>query len=133
MGELWVIFLFLIAVAYVVAFTRKGNVRMAMSSSQRELRSPASPDDVVARIRQLGPPYTIDAAEGPVVILSSGVTFASWGFFYPVHVHPEGTGSKIVVGVASKVFQIGPIVTRAHAKCVAAIEAALSIPVARVA
>ena len=75
----------------------------------------------------------VDAAEGPIVILASGVSFASWGFFYPVHVHPEGNGSKIVVGISSKVFQIGPVVTRAHEKCVQAIEATLSVPVARIA
>lgn len=129
----WPVFLVLIAVAYVVAFTRKGNVRMGMSSSPREIHSPAAPADVVARLQMIGTPYHIDAAEGPIVILSSGVTFGSWGFFYPVHVHPEGAGSKIVVGISSKVFQIGPLVTRAQNKCVEAIEATLSVPVARIA
>ena len=133
MGEFWVVMMLALAVAYVVAFSRKGNVRMAMSSSQREIHSPASPEDVVARLKHIGAPYVVDAAEGPIVILASGVTFASWGFFYPVHVHAEGSGSKIVVGISSKVFQIGPVVTRAHEKCVQAIEAALSVPVARVA
>lgn len=129
----WPVFLVLIAIAYVVAFTRKGNVRMGMSSSTREIFSPASPQDVLARLQMIGTPYQIDAAEGPIVILSSGVTFGSWGFFYPVHVHPEGSGSKIVVGISSKVFQIGPLVTRARNKCVEAIEATLSVPVARLA
>ena len=129
----WPVFLVLIAVAYVVAFTRKGNVRMGMSSSTREIVSPAPPQDVLARLQMIGMPYHVDAVEGPVVILSSPVTFGSWGFFYPVHVHPAGTGSKIVVGISSKVFQIGPLVTRAHNKCVEAIEAALSVPVARIA
>ena len=129
----WPVFLVLIAVAYVVAFTRKGHVRMGMSSSPREIHSPASPEEVLARLQMIGMPYHIDAAEGPIVILSSGVTFGSWGFFYPVHVHPSGSGSKIVVGISSKVFQIGPLVTRAQNKCVEAIEATLSVPVARLA
>ncbi len=133
MGEFWVVMMLALAVAYVVAFSRKGNVRMAMSSTTREIHSPASPEEVVGRIKHIGAPYVVDAAEGPIVILASGVTFASWGFFYPVHVHAEGSGSKIVVGISSKVFQIGPVVTRAHGKCVEAIEAALSVPVARVA
>ena len=129
----WPVFLVLIAVAYVVAFTRKGNVRMGMSSSTREIHSPASPQDVLARLQMIGTPYHIDAAEGPIVILSSPVSFGSWGFFYPVHVHAEGSGSRIVVGISSKVFQIGPLVTRAHNRCVEAIEATLSVPVARLA
>ena len=129
----WPVFLLLIAIAYVVAFTRKGNVRMGMSSSQITINSPAAPEVVIERIKMIGSPYHIDAAEGPVVIVSSPVTFGSWGFFYPVHVHAAGSGSRIVVGVSSKVFQIGPLVTRAHNKCVEAIEATLAVPVARIA
>ena len=129
----WPVFLLLIAIGYVVAFTRKGHVRMGMSSSQITITSPAPPEVVLERIKLIGSPYHIDAAEGPVVIVSSPVTFGSWGFFYPVHVHAEGSGSRIVVGVSSKVFQIGPLVTRAHNKCVEAIEATLAVPVARLA
>ena len=129
----WPVFLVLIAVGYVVAFTRKGHARMGMSSSQLEIHSPASPQDVLARLQMIGTPYHIDAAEGPIVILSSPVSFGSWGFFYPVHVHAEGSGSRIVVGIKSKVLQIGPLVTRAHNKCVEAIEATLAVPVARIA
>ena len=133
MGEFWVAFLFMIVVAYVVAFTRKGSVKMAMTSSRREVHSPGDPATVAERIKGIGAPYKVDDADGNVILLSSPVTFASWGFFYPVVIHPEGTGSRIVVGVTSKVFQIGPVVTRAHSKCVEAIEQALSIPTARVA
>jgi hypothetical protein len=133
MGEFWVVFLLLIVIAYVVAFSRKGSVRMAMPSSQREIHTPADPATVAERLKHLGPPYVVDDHDGNLIVLSSPVTFFSWGFFYPVHIHPEGTGSKIVVGVTSKVFQIGPIVMRAHTKCVESIEQALSIPSARVA
>ncbi len=133
MGEFWVAFLLVLAIAYVVAWTRKGTVKMAMSSSVRELRSPADPATVAERIRQIGPPYVVDDHAENLIVLSSPVTFMSWGFFYPVHIHPEGTGSRIVVGVKSKVFQIGPIPMRAHEKCVAAIEQLLSVPTARVA
>jgi hypothetical protein len=128
-----VVMLVLLAVAYVVAFTRKGSVKMAMTSNRREVRSPADPATVAERIKALGAPYTVDDSDGHVILLSSPVTFFSWGFFYPVVIQPEGSGSKIIVGVTSKVFQLGPIVTRAHAQCVEAIERALSIPSARVA
>jgi hypothetical protein len=133
MGELWVLMLLLIAIAYVVAFSRKGNVRMAMSASQREIHTPADPATVAECIKRLGPPYTVDDHADGIIVLSSPVTFFSWGFFYPVLIQPEGSGSKIVVGVKSKVFQLGPIVMRAHSQCAEAIERALSIPSARVA
>ena len=68
-----------------------------------------------------------------VIVLSSPVTFFSFGFFYPVHIHADGSGSRIQIGLRSKVFQIGPIPARAHTVCVEAIEKALSIPTARVA
>lgn len=133
MGALPVVMLVLLAVAYVIAFTRKGSVKMAMTSTRRELRSPADPATVAERIKGLGAPYTVDDHDGNVIVLGSPVTFFSWGFFYPVIIPPDGSGSRIVVGVTSKVFQIGPIVTRAHSQCVEAIEQALSIPTARVA
>jgi hypothetical protein len=133
MQEFWVAFLLMLAIAYVIAWTRKGTVKMSMSASPRELHSPADPATVAERIRHLGKPYTVDDDSGTVICLSSPVTFMSWGFFYPVHIHPEGTGSKIVVGVRSKIFQVGPIPARAHAKCVEAIEQALSVPAARIA
>lgn len=133
MGELSVVLLLMLAIAYVVAFARKGSVRMAMPSNRREIHTPADPATVVERLKHLGAPYSVDDADGSIIVLSSPVTFFSWGFFYPVVVQPEGSGSKIIVGVTSKVFQIGPVVTRAHSQCVQAIEQALSIPSARVA
>jgi hypothetical protein len=125
--------LVVLAVAYVVAFTRKGSVKMAITSSRREVRSAADPATVAERIKALGAPYSVDDSDGLVIVLSSPVTFFSWGFFYPVVIHPDGSGSRIIVGVKSKVFQLGWVVRRAHANCVEAIEQALSIPTARVA
>jgi hypothetical protein len=133
MLQLPAVFFVLLVVSYVVAFTRKGSVKMAMSGSPRELHSPADPATVAERIRGLGRPYSVDDHADNLICLSSPVTFFSWGFFYPVHIHPEGTGSKIVVGVKSKVFQLGPIPMRAQHKCVEAIEQALSVPTARIA
>lgn len=133
MGTFPAVFLVVLAIGYVVAFTRKGSVKIAMPSSVRELHSPADPATVAERLRHLGPPYSVDDHADNLLCLSSPVTFMSWGFLYPVHIHPEGTGSKIVVGVKSKVFQVGPVPMRAHEKCCAAIEQALSVPTARVA
>jgi len=134
MQQFWIFFLFAIVIAYVVAFTRKGKVSMGMTSRREEISSPASPAEVMAALRLIGHPYKVDDvdASSNTLVLSSPVSFFSWGFLYPVVVTPSGSGSKIVIGCGSKVFQIGPVVTSAHNKCVAAVQAALSAAPARV-
>ena len=123
-------------VGYFIAFTRKGTVAGArLGSRQQEVRSPASPDQVFERIAGIAAPYSVDdkAPTSKILVLSSPVTFASWGFLYPVFIHADGAGSRIQIGCQSKFVQMGPLVTSAHGKCVAAIEQVLSIPAARVA
>jgi hypothetical protein len=50
-------------------------------------------------------------------ILADRMSFASWGFYYPVdfRTRPDG-GTDISVGIRSKGFQMGPLVTRARNK-----------------
>jgi hypothetical protein len=125
-----------IAVGYAIAFTRKGKVASAtLGARNQELHSPAPPAEVFAKISAIGHPYKVDDRDPNThaLVLSSPVTFFSWGFFYPVFLHAEGTGTRIQIGVHSKLIQMGPVVTNAHNKCVAAIEQALSVPTARVA
>jgi hypothetical protein len=125
-----------VAIGYLIAASRKGSVATAkLGSRQLELRSPASLEQVFAAIAALGAPYKVDDkdANSHVLVLSSPVTFFSWGFLYPVFLHQDGSATRIQVGCHSRFFQYGPVVTNAHRKCVAAIEQALSVPVARVA
>jgi hypothetical protein len=120
---------------YVIAFTRTGKVTAAMPGRKREIHSPASPDQAFAAICTIGQPYKVDDKDAArhLVMVSSPVTFFSWGFLYLVVIAPEGTGSRITIGCASKFFQMGPLVTKAHDNCVAAIEGTLTVPTARVA
>jgi hypothetical protein len=125
-----------VIIGYLIAAAKKGRVATAtLGNRQLEVRSPASPEQVFAAIAALGAPYTVDDkdANARVLVLSSPVTFFSWGFLYPVFLHQDGAGTRIQVGCHSRFFQYGPVVTNAHKKCVAAIEQALSIPSARVA
>lgn len=135
MQQMWVFILVIVALGYIVAFTRKGSVRgTSMPARQDTISSPASPAEVMAALRNLGAPYTVDDADdaAKIVVLSSPVTLFSWGFFYPVYISPIGEGSRIVVGCSSKLLQMGPVVSNAHSKCIKAIEAALSAAPARV-
>ena len=72
-------------------------------------------------------------AGAKIVVLASSVSFASMGFLYPVFIHAEGSGSRIVIGCHSKFIQMGPIVGKRHRECVQTIETVLSVPAARVA
>ena len=65
-----------------------------------------------------------DAARG-VVVLATGVTGFSWGFFYPIFVTASGSGSTLEIGIKSRIFQAGPVVTNNHKAAVAEIEQAL--------
>jgi hypothetical protein len=136
MTTYWMVFVVLIFCGYAVAFIRKGKVGMAMPDRRRELEVAASPDDAFAAILHIAAPFGIDDhdAKTRVIIIQKPVAlFGGWGFFYPVFIAPApGGGSQITVGCTSKVFQMGPLVTRAHDKCVQAILTTLAVAPARV-
>ncbi len=135
MQQTWMFILVALGIAYVIAFLRKGKAAgVSMTSRAEELSSPAPPSEVFAALRLIGPPFKVDDedAASNILVLSSPVTLFSWGFLYPVLITRSGSGSKIVVGCGSKLLQLGPIVTNAHNKCIAAVQAALTAAPARV-
>jgi hypothetical protein len=130
------VLLVVIGIGYAIAFTRKGSVRSAsMGGRVHEVRTPASPEQAFAAIARLGHPYKCDDQDpnSKILVMSSPVTFFSWGFMYPVFIHAEGSGARIQIGIHSKFIQMGPIVGNAHDKLLNAINIALSVPAARVA
>lgn len=137
MRTYWVVFLLLILVGYTVAFLRKGKVGMAMPTRRRVLNVNASPAETFAQLRHIARPYLVDDSDPKlnVVIISKPVAlFGGWGFFFPVFIAPNPNGgSELTVGCTSKVFQMGPLVTRAHDKAVNAILQTLALAPARVA
>lgn len=136
MTAYWMVLLFLIFCGYAVAFIRKGKVGMTMPDRRRELDVAASPDEAFRAILHIAKPFGIDDSDPKlrVIIIQKPVAlFGGWGFFFPVFIAPgASTGSHITIGCTSKVFQMGPLVTRAHNKCVEAIEATLDVAPARV-
>lgn len=135
MQEFWVVMMIALGVMYVVAFTRRGSTRMAMPGRKQDIYSNASPAEVFAAIKRVPPPFKIDDLDeqNKIICISSPVSFGSWGFFYPVFIAPAANGgSQITIGCTSKIFQLGPLVTRAHNKCVEAVERTLTVATARV-
>lgn len=132
----WLVLIAFAVGGYVVAFTRKGRVASAsLGSRRKEFFVPADIDSAFRCISAMRGKFTADDRDPAtkVVVLSSPVSFMTWGFLYPVFLHPAGTGTRVELGCRSKFFQLGPLVTKAHDECEAAIQSALSLPTARVA
>jgi hypothetical protein len=137
MQTYWLVILVLVFVGYAIAFIRKGKVGMAMTSRQRLIHVNSTPEETFNQIRHIARPYLIDDSDPKlnVVIVSKPVSFlGGFGFFFPVFISPgASSGSDLIVGCTSKVFQMGPLVTRAHNKAVDAILETLALAPARVA
>lgn len=63
--------------------------------------------------------YTIEDIDESIgrIILGSQLNWISWGFFYPVYISNQNDGKTYVeIGIKSRLYQRGPLVTRAHKK-----------------
>lgn len=136
MAAFWLGVVVFVVGGYALALTRKGRVASATIGSRRkEFFVPADIESAFRCISAMRGKFTADDRDPvrKIVVLSSPVSFMTWGFVYPVYLHAAGTGTRIELGCKSKFFQMGPLVTKAHDECEAAIQSALSIPTARVA
>jgi hypothetical protein len=128
----WVFIVLLIVVGYIVALARKGRVGVTViGSRRRELFVPLDPATVFERLQRVHVRYRVDDADlaSRRLVLSSSVSPFTWGFLFPVNIHDQTDGgSHIEVGIVSKMFQAGPLVTRAHARCIEDIQQALDAP-----
>jgi hypothetical protein len=137
MRTYWLIMIGLIFDGYAVAFMRKGKVGMAMPGRRRVIHVNITPAETYKQLLHIARPYVVDDFDAKlnVVIVSKPVAlFGGWGFFFPVFIaaDPNG-GSELTIGCKSKVFQMGPLVTRQHDKAVNAILQTLALAPARVA
>jgi hypothetical protein len=133
----WIIVIGFVVVCYVIALTRKGRVGITMIGSRRhELFVPLDAASVFARLQRVDVRYRIDDADpaSKRLVLSSSPSLFTWGFLYPINIRDyAGGGSHIEVGIRSKVFQAGPLVTRAHQRCLDDLAQALGVPGTRAA
>lgn len=123
--------LFILTIALMIAgysytWARTGTLQTVPLGSRFEsFNSELSPAEVVERLAAGVPGFAIDDVDrdDTAVLLSTKPTFATWGFFYPVHVAADGRGgSEITVGIKSKLFQFGPLVTKWHRQCLLAVQ-----------
>jgi hypothetical protein len=134
-----VVVCYLIA-CYAIAASRKGRVGVTVTTQRHDVFVPIDPATVFARLAQIGDRYRVDDVD-PVtrrLVLSSSVTLFTWGYFYPVAIHPHGpAGSRIEIGIRSRLPQRGALmtalVTHALLRCADEISEWLEVPAARVA
>ena len=125
-----------VGLGYFIASSKKGAVgRTRIGSRSLDMHTIAPPALVFERLVAIGAPYRVDDSDptSRTLVLSSPPTFTTWGFLYPVTITADDSGSRITVGIESRFIQIGPLVTRAHKQCLAAIEDLIGVPAARVA
>ena len=56
--------------------------------------------------------------EKHVIVFGDDATLTSYGFLYPIYLSEENGKTIIEIGIKSKAFQVGPIVTKSHEKFV---------------
>lgn len=126
----------LVGVSYVAAAVRRGKAANARpGGTTRTIEVAAEPAAVFAALQGPFDRYKVDDVDPAnlVVVLSVPPGIVSWGFFFPIWIKPAADGGSVVeIGIQSRLFQWGPIVTHAHARCASAVEALLSPPTARV-
>ena len=112
MTVFWIVLIFC-GVGYAIAFTRKGSVaRDRLGASRIDIHTPADPATVFARLSALSGRVHVDDKDPQtkILVLSTPVTFFTWGFLYPVYLHAEGSGSAIEVatgnGAATAAFPV---------------------------
>ena len=118
-----------VLVIMIVAATRKVPAHSVQQTTRRiTLASPLAPAAVIEKLKSARwrrvKLHDVDAGRG-VVVLATGTTIFSWGFFYPVFVSRSGSGSTLEIGCKSRAMQWGPVVTNNHKSAVAEIEQAL--------
>jgi len=115
----------------VIAYTRTKTLQgTTMGSKTLTIHSNLPVAEAYKRLcNGVGKFAVADANESrQAVLLTTKPTFATWGFFYPVFIVQSQAGCQLTVGIRSRLFQVGPLVTRAHKECVAAIEIQLGSP-----
>lgn len=60
------------------------------------------------------------------LLISDEMEATSWGFYYSIYLTPTDKHVTLIeVGIKSKVFQIGPVVTKHHLKCIEKLQSIL--------
>jgi hypothetical protein len=124
MGDEWIGFVVgattVALVAFPVAMLRKGG-HLVKKRPRRVTAwsTPLAPDEALKAAVEVGKQHrlAVDTEAQGCVVLRSSMTAFTWGFFFPIYAARGDDGvTRVEVGIASRFFQYGPLVTRAHNK-----------------
>jgi hypothetical protein len=117
------------AAAFLLIKRNKPNAERAVLSARVGiLQTPLARDAVFARLKaaSLGRFKLADVDERKkVLVFRSAVTSWSWGFFFPIFLTPTASGTRLDVGIKSRLLQYGPVVTNTHREFMAELERTL--------
>lgn len=107
-----------VALIFGLLFLRKPERHLlAMTRRCIRFRTDMPPNVVFEKLIAFAPPRTRLVTrdnQTKRLVFQTNVSFATFGFDFPVFVTPDGAGSNVDVGCTSRSFQWGPLVTQAH-------------------
>jgi hypothetical protein len=131
-----IVFAGITGVGYVIASRRRGNVhKHVIGSSQIVVETAAEPRAAFDAITHIGAPYRVDDtdAERLRIVLSKSPTVWTAGWFFPIEIAAEEGGSRITIGIRSRLLFGGALpMLHAHKRCANAIRALFAMPEMRV-
>ena len=120
----------IVCIQYVFAAMNKGSTQMKKPSRIKSFTTTTPLDKVMKTLIHFAQSsgYKVDDfnESDAILVLSDSASLTSYGFFYPVYLSKQSDGKTVVnIGIKSKAFQLGPIVSRNHEKCFNGIKTAL--------
>jgi hypothetical protein len=117
----------------IIAAMQSGSSVLGKRTSRtKTLTSPGQAKDIFKIILQSAQSsgYKIAAIDenNYNIVLEEKPSATTWGFFLPISITQEAQGiAQIEIGIKSKLYQLGPIVTRSHERCLNSIKATLLV------
>ncbi len=139
--EILTILVFLLAICIpfiLIQFSKTRKATLLLKQKPKRLLgfiTNQSPQKIIEQVTLIASTinYTIEDIDESIgrIILSSTPSWIfgweSWGFFYPVYVSIQNDGNTLVeVGIKSRLYQVGPLVTIARKKFYNKIKSAIS-------
>jgi hypothetical protein len=116
---------------YTISAIRRGSSVLGLKTSRLDSFSTAlSPAEAIKKIIDFAQKagYKISAIDNNAgqLVLEEPASFVHWGFFFPVSISRQSDDPTLVeVGIKSKLFSWGPILSRSHERCISGIKATL--------
>ena len=114
-----VIGVIMVVVFGIIAHFKKASFDVKVKRSG-VIETAGAPDETIRRIQSSAPGAGLKVEEidtaGHRILLSEGLSFGSFGHFFPISAEASAGGARVTVGMSTKIPQYGPVVSRNHRK-----------------